>query len=299
MRLVFRFVGQFLVAITVFVGWFVGEHDWGKRHALQITIIYTIGFLAFYNRDLPSKLRRKADHGIRVPQPGKPGKEALNRALSAIAGRLALRPQDELRLTLFVPDTQNKVLVQAARITWDDRTEVSGTQIRMGTCAVGHAFNRGEPWHVPNVDDHGGFEAALRWCGLTRDEVTQQTLRRRSFAAIPIFTVDGHGQTVPLGVVAADTATAKALRVDLHHIIVKFEAQLRSGLLGTKAPVQMAETAAGPLPDSGKAPTLRLTEHMGSTSDPRPLPMPVAIQNNPNPVDIDAGDPDGSGGEPG
>lgn len=221
------------LALSTLVAWVATETLFGKLHGMAIMLSYTAPLvlvaLAHFTRRL---LGNRIDFKIRPPRLGKPGAPNLTHLLAAMHGKLGLQETDQLRLTLFVPDTQNMRLVQIARYRWDCNSAVSKTTIRMGTCAVGHAYVSGSLWYVADVDREGGFDRALLTCGLTKEEVREQQLQRRSFAAIPLFTTNHAGEQIVFAVLALDTATPSALPPEWQRIVLTEEPRLRQLVLG-------------------------------------------------------------------
>ena len=95
---------------------------------------------------------------------------------------------------------------------------------------MGHAYNRGEPWYVPDVSKYGGFAQALRLCGLTSTEVSDQSLSdRTSFAAFPLLAPTEAGERQVLAILAVDSAQVNAFPDDLLSLIqVEANAVLRA-----------------------------------------------------------------------
>lgn len=95
--------------------------------------------------------------------------------------------QSRLRVTLFLPDRDQNNLFQVARYRWDGETTTTSTRVRFGTCDVGNAWIKQRPTQVASLTELG-FEAALRECGLTAEEIDAHKLRdRETFASAPVF----------------------------------------------------------------------------------------------------------------
>jgi len=151
-------------------------------------------------------------HGLRIPRPGTGGMyPGVEQSLARLAGALRLRASTRFRVTVFVLHAKGD-LVQVARYEHDGSTIVSRTRIRVGTCAVGHAFNRGETWYLPDVNLGGGFEKVLRWCGLSPEEIAEQNLKtQRCFWATPLFASHPQRGEEVVAVLAIDTETPAAI----------------------------------------------------------------------------------------
>lgn len=169
------------------------------------------------------RIVRRIDFGICPPRPGWRGRESLRLILKRISVNAGFKPETAWRLTIFVPDSQTDTLVQVARLHENLTEKVSQTAIRMGTCTVGHVYNRMEPWYIPNVDECGGFREVLKWCGMTDSEIGVQGLSdRKCFAAYPVLTTDQATSKVQvLAVVAVDAAKPNCLPDKLFETIQK------------------------------------------------------------------------------
>ena len=239
------------------VGWIAGRipGDWG----IVVVACYTIVGIRIALGRVP--WLRKVDCGLRVPW--RRGNAKLNEMLARMYQKIDMPDTDMLRLTLFAPDTRRKALVQLARYAWNTDTAVSPTEIRMGTCAVGHAYNRDDVWYVEDVDGHGGFDESLRLCGLTPDEVEVQTRHdRRAFVAIPIHATNSKGKRAVLAVLAADTKTAKRFHTQAFpSAVLRFAPEIRL-LLGASTEAADGLDVATPLP--GSFPALLTTNSSAS-----------------------------------
>ncbi|MFA4955287.1 MAG: hypothetical protein WC641_08345 [Patescibacteria group bacterium] len=158
-----RLLTNCLMSFGVFFAWLFGQTQFGKDYGALLSILYmvAVGVGKHWYDHGSIRLGLGVDFNIFPPFHGRPGKRGLSILLAQIYGNLAPEPEDRLRLTLFVPDSNRKCLVQIARYCWNHDDTTSGTEIRMGTCAVGHAYNRGEFWFLPDVDTLGGFEKGV------------------------------------------------------------------------------------------------------------------------------------------
>lgn len=230
-RAVWKVAVDGLLGLSAAIGWITQVADVGKQHGAAIVSSYTVAvFVVILARAVIRVRVPSVDFGLRPPRPSRSGPPSLTAHLGRLWGLVHADPTQEVRVTLFVPDSRNVELVQFARYRWDGDTSVSATRIRIGTCAVGHAFNRQQMWSVPNVETFGGFERALVSCGLTPDEAKAQTLNNRGcFAAAPLFgQTDGQRQAV--AVVALDARTPAALPPNLEAIVRSCEQSLVEAL---------------------------------------------------------------------
>ena len=216
-----RWIGFTWMALAPMVGWLVTSVGWAKEHDVALVVSYTVpislvGLLGSV-RILFNPVWADARLVFFAPRPNRPGESRITGILKAIYREIDPNEMCELRLTLFVPDRRSETLAQFARYGWGDETCVSGTRIRMGTCAVGHAYNRRHLWHIPNVTKMAEYVASrnneavptnalhyyFKWCGLTHREATNHR-ERAGFAAIPIE-CQHNGRLLCLAVIAADT----------------------------------------------------------------------------------------------
>lgn len=218
----------------------------GPQYAAVVMTIFTLPFL-FRGTGKIARLIRgsQIDFGILPPAANTTRNREMTTILKRLHTSIGLPVSDELRVTTFVPDSKNERLVQVARYCWNGIDVVSDTRIRIGVCAVGHAYNLGEFWHVRDVALDGGFLLSLMRCGLTREEVTSQHLERRSFAAAPIFFTDSNHKMRVLCVVAIDSGTPDVLPDDFPLKLQPFENEIRRALL---------PSWRSPLPASGEPP---------------------------------------------
>ena len=134
----------------------------------------------------------------------------------------------------------------------------------MGTCAVGHAYNRGEVWYLPDVDERGGFDAALQWCGLTPGEIDSQ-ITRRCFYAAPLFAKDKNsGQPEVVAILAIDADVPACLPDDAEEHVARVEPAIvtalevlgQSTLIGSRPPsLATAAERTGSLPPKSSTST--------------------------------------------
>lgn len=186
---------------------------------------------------------RILDRAIPAPTAGAPGSAKITSVLSELYEDLKPVEGKEghrLRITLHAPDSMAKTLVQIGRWRWDGEVCVSDTEIRIGTCSVGHAYSQARQWYVPQVlwqsprpgSNSSDFSNSLRWCGLTEKEIEAQHLDdRSSFAAAPVICTDEHGNDEVIAVVSADTAKDLPSLADLQDYVNQRAESLCDGLL--------------------------------------------------------------------
>jgi hypothetical protein len=231
-RRALRFAELFLVALALPLGAWLGANP---RYIWILGTPVGLLFLAVMaaNRSqLWLAWRRRVDFGVKVPLAGEGGSAALTGVLADIHGRIRRRVQQDMRVTAFVPDSSgNPVqLRQLARWTSDGSPNVSATSHRAGVCCVGHAFSERQNWTIPDVNLAGGFEKALRACGMTDDEIREQRERPTSFFATPVI-VRHDGVEVVLAVIAVDSNVA-CNSERLGAIVAEFWPRLASAILG-------------------------------------------------------------------
>lgn len=113
----------------------------------------------------------------------------------------------QLRITVFLSDSETKELRQVVRRDWKGRCEVSRTVVRWGTGVVGLSYVRQTLVDL-NVDNGKAFADTVRLLGIPPEESGNHNRQdARYFAAVPVFEGDDQApydkKTMTYGRVAA------------------------------------------------------------------------------------------------
>ncbi|MFZ5477694.1 MAG: hypothetical protein ACOZNI_13040 [Myxococcota bacterium] len=168
----------------------------------------------------------------RYVTPGRQGPREFEGYLRECWGRLSTLSSDpnvKIRVTLFIPEEETKLLYQVARYEGTGKTAISATRVRWGTCDVGDAFSQRRPYQVKSIPSEG-FHGALVKCGLAQDEIeAHRNKERKFFGSIPLFQ-DPVNQTpykrvvypeeTAVAVLSVDAATADALPDDWYNSVL-------------------------------------------------------------------------------
>lgn len=146
--------------------------------------------------------RHKLPPHVPFPRVGEPGPPEVTEVLQRIYDEVNPPHEARFRLTLFVPDPREPMLLRQFARYSTHATGVSEATVRMGTGDVGLAFTRCETVHIPNIDELGSFEEAMRRLGVEEVEADAHQQRdRKSFYSIPIVDPEKH---IRYGVLSLD-----------------------------------------------------------------------------------------------
>lgn len=244
------FIGSSMAALNAVVGAAVVHSDrafigWLLAHPAAVFLLFIVWVLlplGYGALSLFSPMRL-----WRYVIPGANGPREFEAYLRACCERLTVLSADpdnvKIRVTLFVPEKESKLLYQVARYEWNGKTAISPTRVRWGTCDVGDAFTQRRPFQVNSIPTDG-FHFALIKCGLAPDEIeAHRDKERKCFGAIPLFR-DPTRQTPykrvlypddeAIAVLSVDAAVADALQDDWYDRMTDLLAGLVQAMRGSK-----------------------------------------------------------------
>ncbi len=188
--------------------------------------------------------RQKLPPHVPFPRPGEPGPSEVTEVLQRIYDEVSPLHEARFRLTLFVPDPRERMLLRQFARYSTHSTKVSKATVRMGTGDVGLAFTTCQTVHIPDVDKMGDFEEAMRQLGVEQEEADDhQQQDRKSYYSIPIVDSENHQR---YGVLSLD---AKLPRFFIEHRSRVRSGALRANLMALMDQIRAAKFVGMSKPD--------------------------------------------------